>query len=55
MSEIPPITAAAILLLNGFHTLYSTLSVGVSPSTDILFSLYTDTPGTRFLVTRASC
>mmetsp|Transcript_16769 Transcript_16769/g.29378 ORF Transcript_16769/g.29378 Transcript_16769/m.29378 type:complete len:231 (-) Transcript_16769:54-746(-) len=57
----PPIIAAAILDRNGFHTRYSTFSlVGfplwsiLSTSTEILFSPYTDSPGTMLRVTRTS-
>lgn len=49
---MPPKMAAANLDRNGFHARYSTL---VSPSsTEILFSPYTDSPGTILRVTSAS-
>ena len=54
ISLTPPRIAAAIFDLNGFQTLYSIFSPVTLSSTDILFSLYTDSPGTKFLVTRAS-
>ncbi|KAG5458931.1 MAG: hypothetical protein BJ554DRAFT_759 [Olpidium bornovanus] len=54
MWSTPPRIPAASLLRNGFHTRYSVL-VPSGPSTATRFSLYTDSPGTRFLVTRRSC
>jgi len=54
MSSTPPTIAAAIFDLKGFQVLYSTLVS--SPGFYMLthFSLYTDSPGTRFLVAKAS-
>ena len=52
--SIPPNTPAASLLRNGFHTRYSILVLSTPPppvSTEIRFSPYTDSPGTRFFVT----
>ena len=54
MFLIPPTIAEAILDLNGFQTLYSVFDSVALSSTVTLFSLYTDSPGVIFLVTRAS-
>jgi len=45
---------APSLDLYGFHTLYSIFSLVPLSTTEILFSLYTLSPGKRFLVTKTS-
>lgn len=52
-SSTPPNIPAANFDLKGFHTLYS-IFVPSGPSTEILFSPYVDSPGTRFFVTSKS-
>lgn len=51
ISSSPPNTPAANLLRNGFQTRYSVFVPSTPLSIDIRFSPYTDSPGTRFLVT----
>ncbi|KAH9529021.1 hypothetical protein DERF_002928 [Dermatophagoides farinae] len=53
MSSTPPKIDAPNFERNGFHTRYS-IFCPFSTSTDIRFSPYTDSPGTKFLVTKAS-